>query len=242
MLVVAGDVDHKKVFPMVEKIYGDWKASEFDPFEKWPIPEFEPLAGDSKYITVNENTRVPIVMMGWHGPDTRNDVTSTYAADLFLYILAQKTSKLQQDLVDSGLAYQVSLTYATNRYTGPIELTLVPNPAHIREAIEKVNEHIAQWNSDDYFSDEQLQTAKTLIAIDDARGKESTSEYVHTVTFWWAVADITYYTNYVENLSKVTREDIRNYVNRYIIGKPKVTGILLSPAMQEKLVYDAIGL
>jgi len=77
MLVVAGDVNHKEVFTLANEIYGDWEACDFDPFEKWPIPEFEPLTEDATYVTINENTRVPIMMMGWHGPDTRNDIKAT---------------------------------------------------------------------------------------------------------------------------------------------------------------------
>lgn len=235
ILVVAGDVKHDDVFAQAKKIYGDWEPSEFDPFEKWPIPEFEPLKENETFITVNENAQVPIFIRGYHGPDTRNDLNATYAADVFSYILGQTSSKLQQDLVDKGLAYQVQVSYQTCKFTGPIQVILVPNPEKIAEAYSLLQEHIEMWDDDDYFTDEQLETAKNLLAIDDAYGKESTSDFVHTVTYWWASADIEYYTNYVENLQKVTREDIKRYVQTYIQGKNHVTGLLVSPAMQQML-------
>ncbi len=94
--------------------------------------------------------------------------------------------------------------------------------------------------SDDYFSDEQLVTAKTKLAINDAYGKEQTSEFLHTVTYWWASASIDYYTNYVENLQKVTREDIKKYVQTYIKERPKVVGLLLSPAMKEQMKVESL--
>jgi zinc protease len=111
----------------------------------------------------------------------------------------------------------------------------VPNPEKIKEVIEKIEEHINQWDSDTYFTDEQLETAKTLLAVDDAHNREKTSSFVHSVTFWWASASIDYYTAYVENLKKVTREDIKNYVQTYIKGKPKAIGILTTPAMKPEL-------
>jgi zinc protease len=156
MIAIAGAVDHREVIPLIEKIYGDWEPSDFDPFEKWPVPEFEPLTENKSFITVNEVTRIPIIMKGWHGPDTRNDVEATYAADVFSFIIGQKTSRMQKDLVDSGLALHVSIAYATNKYTGPIYLTFVPAPGRVKEAVAKLEEHIALWNSDDYFTDEQL--------------------------------------------------------------------------------------
>jgi zinc protease len=64
---------------------------------------------------------------------------------------------------------------------------------------------------------------------------------VHTVTYWWATDDIYYYTNYVENLENVTREDIKRYVETYIIDRPHASGILLTSEMRDKMVLDAVG-
>ena len=239
MIVIAGDVPHKEVFKTVESIYGDWKPSDFDPFEKWPIPEFEPLKENKYFITENKNTRVPIVMLGWHGPDTRGDLQATYAADVFSFIVQQKSAKLQQELVDAGLALSVSISYQTCKYTGPINVFFVPNPAKVKEAYAKLWEHIAQWDTDNYFTDEQMETAKIKLAIQDAYGKEKTSDYVHTVTFWWASATMGYYTNYEENIKKVTRDDIKQYVNKYIKGKPYVVGMLVNEQMKEMLQINS---
>lgn len=240
IIVVAGNVNHKDVLKKVEAIYGDWEPSDFDPFEKYPIPEIKPLEKSTYFITENENATTPIILMSLHGPDTRNDIPSTYAADIFSSIVSQKVSKLQQDLVESGLAYNVGVSYSTNKYVGPIQIFLVPNPMKIKEAMAKLEENIAAWGSDDYFTDEQMETGKTLMAIQDAYGKEQTSQFLHTVTYWWASASIDYYTNYVENMNKVTREDIKKYVNTYIIGKPKVVGLLLSPAMKEQMQIESL--
>jgi zinc protease len=178
-------------------------------------------------------------MVGWHGPDTRNDLAATYAADIFSFILQQRSSKFQEELVDSGLAFYAGLSYGTNKYTGPINLVVVPNPQRIGELMAKVEEHINSFDSDDYFTDEQLQTAKTLIEIDDAKGREKTSEFIHTVTYWWASASIDYYTSYIEKLKQVTRDDIKKYVTTYIKGKPRVTGFLTTkegrPALEAAL-------
>lgn len=241
MLVVAGDVDHNTVFPLIEKIYGDWAASDFDPFEKWPIPEVKPLTGITKFMATNANAQVPLFIIGFHGPDTRNDIKSTYAADVFSYILQQANSQLQRDLIESGLAFQVNVSYQTEKYTGPIQIILVPNPMKIEEAYDKLWENIKNWTKPDYYTDEQLETAKNLLAIEDAYGKESTSEFTHLVTYWWASATIDYYTNYIANLQKVTRQDITNYLNKYIVDKPYVAGLMVNPSMKDMPVLKEMG-
>lgn len=242
ILVVAGDADHAEVFKKAAEIFENWEPSDFDPFVKYPIPEFKPLTKSETFFTENPNAQNNIMIIGWHGPDTRNDLPATYAADIFSFILRQKSSKFQQELVDSGLAFYSDLSYGTNKYTGPINMFVVPNPQKINELMVKVEEHINAWDSDDYFTDDQLQTAKTLLEIDDAKGREKTSEFIHTVTYWWASASIDYYTSYVDNLKKVTRDDIKKYVRTYIKGRPKITGFLTTKEGRSALEASLISI
>lgn len=239
ILVIAGDADHNQVFQLAAAIYESWPASGFDPFVKYPIPEFKPLTKSETIFTENPNARNVIVYRGWHGPDTRTDIPATYAADVFSYILRQKSSAFQQALVESGLAFYAEFNYGTCKYVGPIGAFLVPHPEKVKEAMAEFDRQLALMVNDNYFTDEQLETAKVQLAIEDARGREKTSTFVHSVTFWWASASIEYYTNYVENLRKVTRQDIKNYVNRYIKDKPSITGILTTkegrPALESSL-------
>jgi zinc protease len=239
ILIIAGDVDHTEAFKKAGDIFNDWAPADFDPFVKFPIPEFKPLEKSELYFTENANTRNPMIAQGYHGPDTRNDLKATYAADVFSFILSQKSSKLQQDFIDNGYAFDIGVNYQTCKYVGPITIFAVPNPEKIKEVLVKIDEHVAQWDDDGYFTDEQLETAKTLLAIDDAHSREKTSDFIHTVSYWWASASIDYYTNYVDNIKKVTREDIKQYVRKYIKGKHHATGILTTaenrPALEASL-------
>jgi len=87
----------------------------------------------------------------------------------------------------------------------------------------------------DYFTDEQLENAKTILAINEQYARERASQFVHTVGFWWAVAGLDYYMNYIENLNKVTREDIIKYLKSYVMDKNYVLGVLASPEHAEKI-------
>ena len=78
------------------------------------------------------------------------------------------------------------------------------------------------WSDPDYFTDEQLETAKRLLWLLMMPMVKNPLRFVHTVTYWWASATIGYYTNYVDNLQKVTREDIDRYIKTYISGKPHI--------------------
>ncbi len=239
ILVIAGDVNHEEVQALATKIYGDWQASKFNIWEKYPIPEFKPLAKNINFVTQSENAQVPIYMMGYHGPDTRNDIPATYAADVFTYILSQKNSKFQKAMVETGLCYQVQASYQTEKYVGPVNVIMVPVAEKTKEAIDALNNEMAKWDDPSYFTDEQLQTAKDMIEVSDNYSKEKTSEFVHLVSYWWASASINYFNDYISNVRKVNRADIVNFIHKYIKDKPHVSGILVSSSLRQKIGLDS---
>jgi zinc protease len=166
------------------------------------------------------------------------DKEATYAADVFHTILSLESSRLNQKLVESGLAFQVGTSYQTLKHVGPITIFLVPNPQNMDAAIKTLEEEIQAWDDPDYFSDEQMEAAKNQLVIQDIYSRESTSDFVHSLTYWWASADLDYYLNYIDNLKEVSRDDIQEYVREYIQGKPNVTGLLLSPSMKETMKIE----
>ncbi len=236
ILMVAGDVKHEEVFKKAKELFGDWKAAGFDPFQRWPIPEFAPLKGKDSlhFVTTSPNARVPILLQVWHGPDTRNDLKATLVADVFSFILTQKNSKFQKNLVDSGYALNAGVNYGTQKFVGPIQIFYVPNPAKFSGAFKALQAQIDQFDSDDYFSDEQLETSKIKLANSEKFSMESTTDYIHSLSFWWASASLDYYFDYISELNKVSRKDIQEYVRKYIKNQPNVAGLLLSPDMQKQ--------
>lgn len=235
ILVIAGDVNPEEAFLQAEHIFGSWKRSGFDPFEKWPIPEVKPLEKKDYYILASDQTPIPYMLFSWHGPDTRKDVSATYAADVFSFIVNQNGSKMKKALLQSGLAQQADVNYYTQKYTGPISFMISPNPAKIRECYEEVLRQISLWDEEDYLSDIQIERAKRLLSIEQVQRREVTSDYAHLLSFWWASASIDYYTHYEENLNKITRKDLLDYVRKYIKGKPYCAGMMLDPATIQSL-------
>ncbi len=235
LLTVAGNVKHEDVLKEVGRIYGSWKSSGFDPFQKWPIPEFKPLQKTDYFIVESQLSRVPLLMLEWEGPDTRNDVHSTYAADVFSYIVNQNSSKLNKALVQSGLALQCNIGYLTMNHVGPINIMCVPNPMHVKACLAELKKQIEMMDNDDYVTDEQIETAKRKLEVNQLKEKEVTSDFTEVMSFWWASSSIDYYTGYLDNLKKITRADLQTYVRRYIKNKPYCAGLLISPELKDKV-------
>lgn len=229
LLTICGDVKHDEAFKMAESIFGDWANSGFNPHEKYPIPAFKPLEKSRWLIKESTIAQTPYFELAWHGPAYKADSAATVAADVFAYIVGLNSSKLQQALVDKGLASSVSLSYTTSHYTGPITLFVVPNPNKLKECYAEVMAQVAMLNKPDYYTDEQLADAKAILLRNHSRETEKPSSLPSQLSFQWASTSLEYATDLTDNYQKVTRADISRYINTYITGKPFVAGMIISP-------------
>jgi zinc protease len=227
-LIVTGDVQPDDVFKLAEELFGVWQKGE-DPFIKFPMVEHPPLE-KSKGLIVEQDVENVIIQIGWHGPSIGKDNDGTYAADVFSFIVEQSDSKLQRAIVDSGLAAGLSVHYYTQQNTGPIRITLVTSPDKAKAAIAKLYAEIAQFGSPNYYTDEELTNAKTLLEAEDLYRREKLSDYTHVLGFWWSSTGVDYYRDYHKSLRAVSRADITKYVRNYIVGKPHVAVAMISPS------------
>ncbi|MGI9035368.1 MAG: M16 family metallopeptidase [Pyrinomonadaceae bacterium] len=230
-VVVTGDVNADEVFRLAEQIFGGWQRRAVDPFKEFPLVEHPPLPKSEGEI-VQQPVNNVIINIGWQGPSIGKDDRSTYAADVFSYILTQPDSKFQRDLVDSGLATDLSINYYTQRNVGPIQILFRTSPEKAKAALETLYGEIAQFDKPDYFSDTELANAKTLLVAEDLFSREKSSDYTHTLAFWWSSTGVDYFRDYYNNLRSTTRADTNRYVKTYIQGKPHVGIALLSPASE----------
>lgn len=226
-LVVTGDVDPQAVYALVEQLFGDWPRRAKDPFVEFPLVEHPPLAKSEAQILLRPIQNV-VIQLGWHGPSIGKDDAATYAADVFSFILRQPNSRFQRALVDSGLVAGANIGYYTQRNVGPILLFAQTSPDKARAATRALYAEIAHFNDPDYYTDEELESAKALLEADDLYSREKLSEYSHVLSFWWASTGSEYYRGYLKRLRATSRADIRRYVATYIQGKPHVGLALMS--------------
>jgi zinc protease len=231
MLVICGDVDPQQAFSMAKRIYGDWKPADMDPQVKYPIPDFKPIEKTEYLIKESSIAETPMIMMVWQGPDYRHDSVGTIAADVFSRILSLNSSKWQQALIDKGLATSAGLSYQTSRYVGPIQVFITPLPGKLKECYAEVMHQISEFNDPDYFTDAELAKAKEGLKRQQIRSMEKPSSLASQLTFWWCSTSLDYFTDYFPAMNKVSKEDIRNYVSKYITGKPYVAGMIINPEM-----------
>jgi zinc protease len=238
-LIVAGDVTPANGFRLAAEIFGDWPRGE-DPFAT-PIPDPPPLA-KTRAVTVEQPVEAATLVLKFDGPSVTRDPASTYAADVLSSILNKRTSALSKRLVDSGLAYFANLSYYTLAHTGPISLFLQVDPTKAVEAKRAALEEITKMGDSTYVTQRELADAQTELGIQTLYEREQTSEWSHTIGFWWSVAGLDYYRNYVPNMQRISRSDLAKYARTYLVGKPYVVGLMMSPDAFKKTRLGADAL
>jgi len=231
-LVVTGDAKPEDVFRLAEEYFGSWAKRAVDPFKDFPLVE-HPALTKSEGTIVEQPVQNVLIQIGWHGPSIGKDNAATYAADVFSYILAQPDSRFNRALVDSGLTVGVDFTYYTQRNVGPITLTIVTTPEKAKAALAAVYNEVSHFTDPNYYTNEELNNATTLLEARDLFEREKPSEYVHTLSFWWSSTGIEYFRGYYKNMRAVNRAEINRYLRTYVIGKPHIGVALLSSESQQ---------
>jgi zinc protease len=232
-IVIAGDIAPAKAFYLAKSIFGGWARGE-DPSTVAPVPEIPPITHDTVVI-VEQPIGSVVVMLQWQGPSARQDPAATYAADVFSDVLNQPGSRFQRRLVDSGLFHAIGVNYYTLNQVGPITIEGETSPDKLKAALAALRDEIRKLDDPGYFSEDELKAATRQRIVGTMLGLERSSGFAHQLGFWWAVTGLDYFYGYVDTMASQTPNDLQSYASKYIIGKPHVTGVLLSPAMREAL-------
>jgi zinc protease len=234
VLIIAGDVNPAAAFALAEKIFGPWKRGA-DPFVKEPVPPIPPLTAPQAVI-VEEGVNAVTVLIQWHGPSVRKDEAATFVADVYSDVLNNPQSRFQKRLVDTGLWQAIGVNYYTLDNVGPISVSGQVAPERLREAIRVMLAELRATLEPGYFAADELSATKAKRAVETEFGMERSSEFAHTLGFWWSVSGgPEYYYKYIDEMAKRNAADLQSYARKYIVGKPHVIGVMISPADRRRI-------
>jgi len=226
-LFVAGDFDPKKLNGLVEKHFGGWR----DPKNWKPIdpPEFPAFPASQDLVMHRILVENAVVDISFAGPLARRDVGDTYAADVLIHLLEHKSGKFFRKYEDSGLTFGAGLSYPTQSEAGEISIYASTKAENAKQVQASLIAEVNEWVKPDYFTESQLTDVRRRLEIDHKMSLNKLSEYIKSLGFWWSVAGLPYYAEYIDNMRKVSLVDVRNFVNKWLVNKPRLATILVSP-------------
>jgi zinc protease len=214
VLSVVGDFDPKQAREMIERYFGSIPAQSLPPGVD---------VSEADKVAVTQQTYkdplapAPAFVLGWKIP--RRRTREFYALSLAGTLLFEgDSSRLYQQLV-KGDESVVSIEGGVDERRGPSALYIfaLPKPGEDVTVIrEKIFEEIHRVASDGP-SDEEMEKLRNSLWNDSVRGRQSTMYRAQRLAeFALYDSDPTLFDSELDHYLAITRDDIRNALQRYI--------------------------
>lgn len=218
-LVIAGDVDPKRVRKLAERFFGDIPARETNA----GLPRGErPLPGERR-MQLELDVRVPSLRMSWNVPSLVNldEADDYYTLTMLAGVLdGGQSARLASRLVrDAEVAAGVNAGYqGLTRGDGLFRIRATPNPGTSLAELEKaLQEQIRQLKQQAPGADE-LERVRAQVTASDVYEKDSVFRqamelgYLDTLGIDWRLAK-----QFSERLAEVTPEDVQEAAQQYLV-------------------------
>jgi len=231
ILVIVGDITPEKLLPKIQQTFGRVPKG-------FPVPPFhivEPEQNGERRFVIKKEAQLPFVFAGYPVPNFSHP--DNYALAVLANILfSGKSSRLYRSLVyDQKLALDVGGEYP-NLSANPDLFYLygIPQPGKSAEELEKALYAEIQKVTSEPISDPELQKAKNQIEAGFIMGQDSNFFQAMQIGSAEAVgAGYNYQESYVENIRKVTKEDVMRVAKTYLVEDHRTVGILLPQPHKE---------
>lgn len=261
-LFVGGDVDHEKVYELVNKIYGTWKNNGVSPEEiESVIVKQKDAPFEKPYLCVvpydKISPQLAQVNVMYRGPDSDFNEEETYAADLLGFAMGDPDSEYKQTFInDKKLCIPmdpdyVSSGYSTRRRTGTISFSAVMISDDFDSVAErtvyfkdKVNEYMTSLSQKEFIVPLRNRGKISRRLRDDkVYDTETFKGPLSSLRYNWVTNSVDYYLSYDEKVISSSDKDIQNYIKKYIAGKNPIVVVYVNSKVYEKTkeAYEKSG-
>ena len=222
--VVVGDVNTQEALKIIKHDFNKKEA------KKTKLPEYkqDKYLEKSKEVTAHDKVKTGYMMIGFRGVP-QQDRSDSYALDVLATILGDgRSSKLYQSVKEQQqLAYSSSAGHASMKDDSIlfVRANFIPiNKEKVKKAVFDEIEKIRNGN----FDEKEIQKAKSIIERDTFYSRESTSNIANELGYTTLVyGDSEYYDEYIENINKVTKNDIIRVAKKYLNPNQAAISIML---------------
>ena len=224
-VVIVGDVKAEAALPLLKQYF------EGIPTGHVPAPQqiVDPPQKGERRILVKREAQLPFIYLGYKVPNFRNP--DVHALAVLEHILSSgKSSRLHDALVfRKNLALAVGASYSELSADPELySVYAVVKPGSKIEEVEKALLMEIDRLKKEGPTDKEMQKAKNQVEARHVFEQDSVFRQAmllgtaETVGAGWQ-----YMANYVENLRKVTKEDVVRVIRQYLVSDQLTTGILI---------------
>ena len=219
-LVITGDVNPDEVIKLVAKNFHSKKVSKDNAYHE----KLSPINKTIRKDIISDKTTSTHTMVGFAGPQN-NDTKSKIITEILQEYIQSVNSGFRKDLKPYHTETYLGVEKISNKQYAPsmlfLELNTVENNSE--QALKVLYSKLASLKSP---NNKELNNIKKRLS-NDFENKLDYSSFVNNVIGSSVLNnDIEYITNYDKILASITKEDIDNYIKKYInLDKAAITVI-----------------
>ena len=224
--VVIGDVNTQKALDLIKIKFN----KPVDITEKKTVLKYKLDKKPSSQIETKEEMKVETgyILIGFKGchPITNKD---SYVLDVLATILGDgKSSRLYKSIKEQKqLVHTISASHSSMRD----DSIFYVSANYITEDIERLKDAIfteIEKLQKNEITNEEIQKAKNIIERDTFYSRESVSNIASAIGYTATLTnDTSYYKNYLDNINKVTAEDLKRVAKEYLDIDSSVVSVIL---------------
>ncbi|MFP4227360.1 MAG: M16 family metallopeptidase [Salinivenus sp.] len=211
-LSIVGQFDRRSVLNDVAEYFGRLEAASHD------IPQVstdEPAQRGPRRVTVKQDGQLGAVLMGYKSPPATTPDSDVL--DLLARILASgKGSRLFQRCTDQGLTSDVFGMNFRLRDPSLFSVFAYLTPEGEHQAVEAAVRDEIEAIQTDGVTQQELDRARTQLRAQTAFDRDGSMRVASQLNEALAAGDWKLYTQYLDRLAEVTREDVQRVAQEYL--------------------------
>ncbi len=227
-IIVAGDVDPKRVRSMIDERWGTWKRGSYKPSIPVEPPQDAPRTAHVDW----PSETLPLIEIAYRGPAYSDNTEETTALDAISRLGFSRTSPLYQKLV-------IEEQKVDSLSAGPpdnVDPELFGVLARVKKAsdLPSIQQQIittAEGFATKPVEAKQLEALKEHLRYEFALGLDNSEAIANTTARFVALRRTPETINrYYDEYAKLTPQDIQNAARKYLIDKNRTVVTLTSTA------------
>lgn len=219
-VVIAGDVDKEKIIPLIERYFGKIPAGK-KVARNIPV---EPPIENVRRINITMDSE-PIFLTAFQIPDINHP--DIYALDVCAEIMGGgRTSYLYRKLVkEEKIAVSAGAWCRSSKYPSLFYIWAIPAKGRTNKEVEESVIKVIEEMKKGGIKDEELEGAKVRLSMDFLTGLKQRRQLAEELGIYYVLTgDWKNLFRYTENIEKVTKEDIKRVMERYIDIEKRIVG------------------
>ena len=226
--VIVGDIDTPSAVEKVKKSF----CAEYKKPIKNVFNKEKPLTSQKRNVEYSD-IQSGYMLIGFRGVNI--DDKDSYALDVLATILGDgKSSTFYRYLKENKqLAISISASNSGFKDDGIFYISSTFEPAKLNQLESAIFDEIARLQKLG-VTQSQLQLAKNVIERDTYYERESISNIASEIGYVYVTTDDTkYYEDYIDNIKKVTADDVKRVANKYLGVEKSAVSIVMPKNSKE---------